>query len=71
MKLEISLQIFEKRPNVKFNENPSSGRQLFHADRRTELTKLIVTFHNLVNAPNKKIYKLKKVSDSNTLFIVL
>jgi hypothetical protein len=27
MKLEFSLQIFEKFPDIKFHENPSSGRQ--------------------------------------------
>jgi hypothetical protein len=28
MEFEISRQIFEKYPNVKFNENPSSGRRV-------------------------------------------
>ena len=41
---QSSGQIFEKYPNIKFNENPSS-------DRRADLTKLIVAFHNFSNAP--------------------
>ena len=35
MKLEFSRQIFEKHSNIKFHENPSSGR-VFHADGRTD-----------------------------------
>jgi hypothetical protein len=27
------------------------GAELFHADRRTDMTKLIVVVHNFVNAP--------------------
>jgi hypothetical protein len=50
MNIESSWQIFEKSPNIKFHENPSSGsrvvqcgqtdrqtdRQLFSADRQTD-----------------------------------
>jgi hypothetical protein len=28
------------------------GDELFHADRRTDMTKLIVVFRNFPNAPN-------------------
>jgi hypothetical protein len=31
------------------------GAELFHADRRTEMTKLIVAFHDFANAP-KNVY---------------
>jgi len=54
MKLEFSQQIFEKYSNIKFYENPSTGRrvvpcgrtdrQLFHADGQTDMTKLTVGF---------------------------
>ena len=38
MKLEFSRKIFEKKKKVdiKFHQNPSSGRRLLHADGRTE-----------------------------------
>ena len=36
------------------------GDEFFHADRRTDMAKLIVTFLNLANGPNRKIYKVKK-----------
>ena len=36
MKLELSRQIFEKCSNIKFNENSSSGNQLFRADGRVD-----------------------------------
>jgi hypothetical protein len=29
------------------------GSELFHADRRTEMTKIIVAFRNFANAPKK------------------
>ena len=47
IKLEISRQILEKPSNIKFNENPSSGSRVVprgRTDRRTDTTKLIVTF---------------------------
>jgi hypothetical protein len=47
------------------------GAELFHVEGRSDMTKLIVTFPNLVNAPNKKIYKVESISDSNSLFLVL
>jgi len=53
MKLQFSRQSFEKYSDIKFNENPSSGSEFFHADRRTDMTKLTVAFRNLVNAPKK------------------
>jgi carbohydrate-binding DOMON domain-containing protein len=36
MKLEFSQQIFEKYLNVKFHENPFSGKRVFHEDGRTD-----------------------------------
>jgi hypothetical protein len=50
MKFEYSPQIFEKYPNTIFNENPSIGSRVF-PHGRTDITKLIVAFHNFANAP--------------------
>jgi hypothetical protein len=56
MKIKFSGRTFEKYLNIIFNENPSSGADLFHADRRkegqTDVTKLRVVFHNFACAPN-------------------
>ena len=57
-------QIFEKYSNIKFHENPSSGRRVGRrgrTDRRTGTTKLIVAFPNFVNAPEKKEQNMLKV----------
>ena len=54
MKIEISRQIFEKCLHIKFNENPTRGSRVVpcgQRDGRTDITKLIVTFHNFANAP--------------------
>ena len=43
MKLRFSQHIFEKYPNIKFNENPSTGSRVVPCGRRdgqTYLTKL-------------------------------
>jgi hypothetical protein len=58
MKLEFSLQFFEKYPDIKFHENPSSGGHVVPNGQmdgwengRTDMTKLMVFFHNFANAP--------------------
>jgi len=51
MKYEFCRQVFEKFSNIKFYENPSSGSG--QMDGQTDMTKLIVTFHNFSKAPNK------------------
>jgi len=48
MKFEFSRQILEKSLNV-----PLVGNELFHANGRTDMTKLTVAFHNFVNALKK------------------
>ena len=56
MKLEFSRQIFAKCSNIKFRENPFSECRVVlwgRTDRQTDMTKLIVTFRNFTNAPNK------------------
>ena len=56
----IFSQFFEKYPNIKFQENPSSR----HADgQTTDMTKLTVAFRNFANAP-------KKCNHSETKFCV-
>ena len=70
IKLDFSWQIFEKYSNIKFHENPCSGNRVLpcgQTDRQTErqtgrqkegqtnITKLIVAFQNIANAPAKKI----------------
>jgi len=53
MKLEFSRQIFEKYSNIKFHENPYSGSRVVRADGRTDMTKLIVSFHIFANSSKK------------------
>ena len=60
--------ILEKYSNIKFHENPSSGRRAVQCgqrdglkdgwtDRETGMTKLIVGFRNFAKAPeNDKIF---------------
>jgi hypothetical protein len=52
MKLVFSRLIFEKSSNIKFHQNRLLGAELFHVDRQTDMTKLIVVFHNFADAPN-------------------
>jgi hypothetical protein len=50
MKLEFSQQIFEKKLNIKFHQNPSSGSRVVSCGRM-DWTKLIVAFHNVLENP--------------------
>ena len=59
MELEFLQQIFEKVSNIKFHQIRSVGAELFQADRqadrrmnrRTDVTKTVVAFRNIANAP--------------------
>ena len=52
MKLEYSRDSIEKSSNIKFNKNSCPvGAELFHADRRTDMMKLIDTFRTFKTAP--------------------
>jgi hypothetical protein len=58
MKLQNVEEIFEKYSNIKFRENPSSGRRVVpcgrtdrRTDRQRDVTKLIVRFRNFANGP--------------------
>jgi hypothetical protein len=48
-------QIFMKVPNIKLPGNPSSGRELIHAerrtDRRTDMTKVTDSLDDFAKAP--------------------
>jgi hypothetical protein len=64
MKLEFFRHIFEKYPNIKFNENSFSGRRDIrcrHMDGRTDVTKLIVAFRNFAKSA-LKVSKQRRVS---------
>ena len=50
MKLEFSRHIFKKFSCLEFHENPCSGIRVVPCGQ-TGMTKLIVTFRNLANAP--------------------
>ena len=57
-KLEFSGQNFEKYSNIKFRENPSSGRRVIpygwtdgRTDKLIDMTKLIVTYRTVPNVP--------------------
>jgi len=55
VELEFSRQIFEKNtPISNFVKIHPVGAELFHADGRTGMTKLVVAFGNFVNAPQSR-----------------
>jgi len=61
MKLEFSRQFFFKYSNTKFHENPSSVSRVVPCgptDRLTDMTKLIVAYCNLTNAPESVHFKI-------------
>jgi hypothetical protein len=65
IKCELSRQIFEKSSNIKFRENLSSGNRVVpcvQTDGRTDMTKLIVAFRNVANAPKINIYYIRKLA---------
>jgi len=55
VRLSSNLNIFdrfsEKCSTIKFHENASSGRDFFHADKNSEMTKLAVAFRSFAKAP--------------------
>jgi hypothetical protein len=71
MKLNF-LDIFSKKySNSKFREHYPLGAELFRGDGRTgrqpDLTKLIVAFHNSVNAPTDQVCCLSNYSSMEVL----
>jgi hypothetical protein len=65
MKLEFSRQIFEKSQISNFIKIRSVGAELLHADGRTDMTKLIVTFRNSGNAPKMQQISLLPKNKKN------
>jgi hypothetical protein len=61
MKLEISRQIFEKSPNIKFYENPVSGSRVIacgQTDRQTKLSRyslFAILRKRLKTCPNARL----------------
>jgi hypothetical protein len=51
-RLRFSQQIFEKRPNIKFPENPSSKSRVVPCGR-TDMPKLTFAFRKFASAPEK------------------
>jgi len=59
MKIEFSLQIFEKYQISDLMKIRSLGAELFHADGRTYTTKLIVAFRNFAKS-RKNIWEKRE-----------
>ena len=55
IKLQFSWQINEKSSNIKFYANAASGSQVVPC-RQTDMRKLKVAFHNVMNVPNKNMH---------------
>ena len=57
MKLKLFSKDFFKNPQISnFMKLLAVGDELFHADGRTDMTKLIVAFINFANAPKSLSY---------------
>jgi hypothetical protein len=54
MKLEFSRQNLKNTQTSNNMKIHPVGAESFHADSRTDMTKLIVVFHNFANAPKAK-----------------
>ena len=51
MILDFSQQIFKNTQILNFIKIHPVGAELFHVDGQTDMKKLVVIFHNFVNAP--------------------
>jgi hypothetical protein len=51
MKLEFSRQFSKNNQISNFTKIRPMGAEFFHADGRTDMTKVIVAFRNFANAP--------------------
>ena len=55
---ETFFDIFSENLQIKnFMKIRPVGTELFYADGRTDMTKLIFAFHNFANAPKKVMFK--------------
>ena len=60
MKTEFSRQILKNYSNTKFHENPSSGSRVVpcgQTDGRTDMTKIIIAFHNFASTPKSCAFR--------------
>jgi hypothetical protein len=62
MKLQVSLQVFEKGLSIKFHQNTSIWRRIVPCGQ-TDMTKLIVAFRNFAKAPNKLSWRMQQEND--------
>jgi hypothetical protein len=73
MKLEFRRQIFQKYRNTYFTKIRPVGAEFFHAEGRTDgqidMTKLIVTFRNFMNAPKNGERLAKSLSINRILML--
>jgi hypothetical protein len=60
MKLEFLRQIFEKHPNIKYHENPSSGSQVVTCGRTDEQTGRETDRHEVANSLFRNFAKAPK-----------
>ena len=64
MKFKFPQRIFKKSSCIKFHQNPSNGSRVVphrRMNRQTDMTKLIIAFHNFANVPkNVKFQQTKK-----------
>jgi len=67
MKLEFSHQVSENPQIWNFIKIRPVGVELFHAGRRTDMTKLIVVFRNFANAPKTTVWAGKLSRYNNWL----
>jgi hypothetical protein len=62
-KREFSRQFFEIKTQISnLMKIRPVGKELFHADRRTDMTKLTVAFRNFANAPKYESFVLKIIN---------
>jgi len=57
----FSRKIFEKSSDIKRRGNPSRGDEQFHEAGQTDMTKLMVAFHNFANAPTQCMVMLTNI----------
>jgi len=72
MKLKFSRQFSKNLQISNFVKSRQVGAELFHADGRTDMTKLIAPFRNFVNAPkNEQQSKSQRTSHSESIIYFL
>ena len=54
IEIEFSRQIFAKRSNIKFHQNPSSGSRVVSCGQ-TDMTKLVVAFRNFAKSAQRQL----------------